>query len=240
MTALIAVLHFESVIADLLGDTSGNLYVANELNRFAELSATTEIRMASNDAKLTGFAQGWDDEHDLSQPLTGALFDILVDIFQENLVMRGLIGRDVADLGRQVENHPAYAPRVQAAFDHAYRGQADGFRHALIEARDYLGLTLAETWKRLSPDYLTYAELAEILLDVDRALSGGRFRREIVESFAWRGIGQVAVGPRLTPPDETSHAFSERTIVPADRRRLPRMAFRERVLLARGQHATRF
>lgn len=234
MTALIAALHFEAVIQDLLRDTHGNLYAFNELNRFAELSATTQIRMASNASKLSEFAAGWEDEHDLSKPLTGALFDILVDVFQENLVWRGLIGRGLADLGRQVENNPDDAPAIQAAFDAAYPNRERAFRAALVEARDYLGAALAETWKRLSPDYFTYADVARIMLAVDRALTGGQYRREMIESFEWRGIGRVRVGPRLAPPGETSHAFSARTLVPADRERLPRMPYRERYLLARG------
>src|SRR3546814_17565656 len=34
MTALIALLHFDSVMQDLLETTSGNLYTFNDLNRF--------------------------------------------------------------------------------------------------------------------------------------------------------------------------------------------------------------
>ena len=162
------------------------------------------------------------------------MFDILVDVFQENLVWRGLIGRGLADLGRQVENNPDDAPAIQAAFDAAYPNRERAFRAALVEARDYLGAALAETWKRLSPDYFTYADVARIMLAVDRALTGGQYRREMIESFEWRGIGRVTVGPRLAPPGETSHAFSARTLVPADRERLPRMPYRERYLLARG------
>jgi hypothetical protein len=222
------------MIEHLLEDTHGNLYTYNELDRFAELSATEQIRLASNSVKLSHFAAGWDDEHELSQPLTGALFDILVDIFQENLVERGLIGRDVADLTKLVENRPEYAATIQPVFDAAYPGQREGFRAALIEARDYLGVALAETWKRLSPDFFDYEEVATVLLAVDRALSGGRYRNEMIESFVWRGIGRVKVGPRLSPPDESSHAFSARTLVPEMRHRMPKMSFHERALLARS------
>jgi hypothetical protein len=233
-TAMIAALHFDSMIEHLLEDTRGNLYTYNELDRFAELSATEQIRLASNSVKLSQFAAGWEDEHELSQPLTGALFDILVDIFQENLVERGLIGRDVADLTELVEHRPDYESIIQPVFDAAYPGQREGFRAALIEARDYLGVALAETWKRLSPDYLDYTEVAATLIAVDRALSGGRYREEMTESFVWREIGRVKVGPRLSPPDESSHAFSARTLVPEVRHRMPKMSFRERAFLARS------
>ena len=55
---------------------------------------TNKIRLASNDVKLSQFSAGWEDEHALSQPLTGAMFDIGVDIFQE------LLGRARADPAR--------------------------------------------------------------------------------------------------------------------------------------------
>ena len=101
-------LHFDTMVAQLMSDTHGNLYAANELNRFAELSTTDQIRLASNSVKMSKFAFGWDDEHDLSEPLTGAIFDILVDVFQEVLVDRGVISRQIADMSDNVRAHPEY------------------------------------------------------------------------------------------------------------------------------------
>jgi hypothetical protein len=166
--------------------------------------------------------------------LTGAFFDILVDIFQENLVERGIIRRETADMADLAGRHPEYGPTVQSILDRAFVGEREAFREALIAARDYLGVALAETWKRLSPDFFTYTEVAEVLLAVDQALSGGRYRNEIIESFVWREIGSVMVGPRLARPDESSHTFSDRTIVPQIRCHLPKMSYREQMLLARG------
>ena len=133
-------------------------------------------------------------QHDLSEPLTGALFDILVDIFQERLVERGAISRAIADLSDDVREHPEYEPFIQAAFDKAYAMEQDVFQQALAETRDYLGVALAETWKGLSGQFLSYDDVARVLLAVDRALSGGRYREEILESFDWREIGRVRVG----------------------------------------------
>src|SRR3546814_15632649 len=94
MTALIALLHFDSVMQDLLETTSGNLYTFNALNRFGELSHSSQIRLAANNSTLGDFAAGWTGEHALSEPLTGALFDILIDIFHDYLVEAGTkIGR---------------------------------------------------------------------------------------------------------------------------------------------------
>jgi hypothetical protein len=231
-TALIAALHFESLIAHLLEETRGNLYVFNELDRFAELSPHDQIRLASNDVRLSQFSAGWEDEHALSQPLTGALFDVLVDIFQEMLVERGLIPREVAEATRRVRDEPERADLVQPIFEAAYEGRYDGFRAALIDARDYAGKALAETWHRLRADDFSYLEVARILIAVDTAMTGGRFRRALVESFDWREIGRATVGPRLKPPGPNSHTHSPRTITPDMARGLPQMTYRERAIAA--------
>ncbi len=234
ITALISALHFDTMIDGLLEETSGNLYTFNELSRFAEISTTKQIRLAANSVKMSAFAAGWDDEHLLSQPLTGALFDIFIDMFQENLVARGLIERDVAELARVIEGNPGNEVRIQAAFDAAYPDARLEFRDALIGARDTLGRLLAAAWQRLSPDYFSFVDVGETLLKVDAVMADGGHRREIIESFAWREIGRVAIGPRRKPPDTASHAFSARTLVPEFRHRLPKMTFREQMAIARG------
>jgi hypothetical protein len=230
-TALIAALHFESLLEHLLAETRGNLYTYNELDRFAELSPNDEIRLASNDVKMSAFAAGWIDEHALSQPLTGAIFDIGVDIFQEILVERGVISRDVAEATRRVRSRPENVEMVQPAFDAAFADRYEDFRAALTEARDTMGYVLAETWKRLTADYFTYVDVAETMVEIEAAVSGGRYRRAMVESFSWREIGRVRAGPRLRPPDERSHFHSPRTLTPPVRHLLPEMSYRERAMM---------
>ena len=91
LTALITALHFDTVTDELLATTHGNLYALNFVNRIAELSSNQQIRLAANPLTLLDFVAGWRDEHALAQPLTGAMFDIFVDLFHEELVARGLI-----------------------------------------------------------------------------------------------------------------------------------------------------
>jgi hypothetical protein len=232
LVALIAALHLDSVVERLLATTRGNLYALNELNRFGELSDDDQIRLAGNGLKLSAFAAGWSDEHDLSLPFTGAMFDILVDVFQRGLLERGLIGRDVAELADVVEHRPEHEGLIQLLFDQIYDREQDGFRDALLEARDYLGHLLAQTWPRLSPAQLTYASAAATLLDVDLDLTGGRYQDAIQDCVRWREIGAVAVGPRLAPPDAASHAFSARTVTPEAARRMPKLSYRERWAIA--------
>lgn len=233
LVALLAVLHFDSVVERLLETTSGNLYTLNELNRFAELSEDEQIRIAGNARRMSEFVDGWTKEHDLSEPLTGALFDILVDIFHESLLERGLISPEVEELADQMQRVPEYEPLIQALFDEAYAINREGFREALLEARDYLGLALAETWRRLPAESLNYDDVAAILLGVERDLSGGRYQRLIRNSFLWREIGLARVGPRLLPPGAESHALSARTVTPQSLPMARRLSYSERWQLAR-------
>ena len=105
LVALIAVMHFPSVLARLLEQTQGNLYVLNLVNRIAETSAHTQIRLAANTTTMGDIADitmapdgSWIDptgqarnQHWIAAPLTGAIFDILVEIYQDSLVLTGLI-----------------------------------------------------------------------------------------------------------------------------------------------------
>jgi hypothetical protein len=232
LTALIAVLHFDSVVSRLLEMTRGNLYTFNELNRFAELGEDEQIRIAGSDIKLSAFASGWTKEHDLSKPLTGALFDIFVDIFHESLLERGLISPDVEDLADQVQYVPQYEPLIQTLFNDAYAADPGGFREALLDARDDLGRALAQTWRLLPPDSLNYEDVAAVMLEVDLELTGGRYQRLIRNNFLWREIGLVQVGPRLEPPGDESHALSARTVTPESQPK-PRVSYRERWQMAR-------
>ncbi len=59
--ALVALLHFESVVDRLLARTRGNLYMLNRLNRIAELSEDRQLRLAANTLTLTDFRVCWTD-----------------------------------------------------------------------------------------------------------------------------------------------------------------------------------
>jgi hypothetical protein len=214
LVALVSSLHFNSLVDELLIRTRGNLYTFNVLDRLAELSPIRQIRISANDVRLSQFVRGWSEEHDLSQPLTGAFFDIFVDIFHEKLREHGLITREVEDLSDRLLATPDYAPIMQAFFDRAFSRNPHGFKEALLLTRDTLGTYLADTWLRLDPDYLHYAAVAEAFEAVDREINDGRYLRLIRGNFAMRDIGYVQVGPQLTPPAESSHIRSVRTLVP--------------------------
>ena len=215
IVSLISSLHFDSVVDQLLDQTSGNLYTFNRLARFAELSTSEQIRLADNRARMVDYADGWHDEHHLAQPVTGAMFDILVDIFHENLLDRGLVTGEVEDLADLLQRDDSAQHIIQSLFDDAYQGQPEGFKEALIDARDDVGFALAATWTELDAAGLSYAAFSEQFLETDRELNGGRYQRLISNSLDWRQIGMIPPGPRLSPPDECSHMFSPRTMGPA-------------------------
>ena len=193
--------------------------------------------MVSNGVRLAVFANGWRKEHDLSLPLTGAVFDIWVDIFHESLLDRQLIGPEVEDLADQVERVPEYQGLIQSLFDRAYALNQVAFKQAFLEARDYMGRALAHTWRQLSPDYLNYEDVAAALLAADRLLSGGRYQRLIARNFAlarhWSDCGR----PAARTAGAESHAFSARTLAPQVAPHLPRMSYRERWEVARHWNA---
>ena len=231
--ALLSALHFDSVVDQLLRNTSGNLYTLNRLNRIGELTENTQLRLAANASRLSDFKAGWSDEHNLSEPLTGAMFDILVDIFHEALLDRGLISPQVEDLADRVEQQPEYADLIQDLFDGAYAENHAGFKDALLATRDILGYYLAETWSRLSPDYLDYDKVGATILEVDLEATGGCYERAIARNLRLRDIGLVRVGPRRAPPTTRSHAVSARTLLPESRLPSKKMSYSERMAAAR-------
>lgn len=235
--ALTTALHFPSVVESLLTQTRGNLYTFNEFNRFAEFSESTQIRVASNFLKLSDFERGWSDEHVLSQPLSGAMFDIFVDIFHEALVEIGVMKRDHEELADITENAPEFTPELQAEFDRAYALDRVGFTFAIEETRDLVSELIVGAWRRIAPGDLGYLDFADAMLEADLELTGGRLRDILITNFRWRDIGETRAGPGLKEPGPRSHAFSARALVPEDRTAFRRMSYRERHALARAGRA---
>jgi hypothetical protein len=185
LTAIVAVLHFNSVVDHVLENSKGNLFTVNELSRLGELANGREIRRAFNALKMSDVDN---EPHNLSQPLTGAIFDIFVDAFQMELVRRGLITQELANRSEFGKAPESELPAINAAFAQAYTGHEADFKTALLTARDYLGRLLAKTWSALSANSLTYVKVLSGLLDVDQEMTGGAHANSIRECFTWREI----------------------------------------------------
>jgi len=195
MIAIVSMLHFNSVLDRLLDDSCGNLYTRNELNRIGEESSTRQIRMASNDIRMQDVADpntpldqlSFKQIHDMSLPLTGALFDLLVEVFQHNLVDDGLISNELDLLSRGALENELDGEQIQILFEQFYREDSEGFKKALVDARDYIGLLLSLSCEQLSWD-LTFQGVAKSLFQSDLELTSGHYQHELKEVFEWRGI----------------------------------------------------
>jgi hypothetical protein len=197
LVALISVLHYESFVAHLLERTQGNLYALNELNRIGELSETQQIRIASNADRMTDVPDitvppnqlSHGEQHKIAQPLTGAIFDVLVYLFQQLLLEKKLIDKELADLSFRVTAGNIDTLALQQGFTDVYQRNPDGFKLALLQARDAVGHRLAATWSRLSPHFLSYQQVAAAFLSADRRLGGWTHQEGIRDCFTWRRIG---------------------------------------------------
>lgn len=89
--SMVAALHFDSVLNELMESAGGDLDTSNRLNRFSEFSPIQQVRMANNPHTMWDFQRGWTSEHDLAQPFIAAMFDAFVEIYNEMLVAAGAI-----------------------------------------------------------------------------------------------------------------------------------------------------
>ena len=188
LAAMVALLHFEPMVSHLLRRTRGNLFSLNALSRVGELSRKRTVRRAFNDSALSTVE--WDPDPDafkyaLAAPLTGAAFDVLVDVYERALVRRRAIP---AALGAASFDYLGQTlPEIQAEFATHYRAKAPLFEDALLEARDVFATLLVRTWERMTP-YDLFPQVARTMIQVGAEL-GGRVLRGIVrESFAFRDI----------------------------------------------------
>jgi hypothetical protein len=193
LAAMVALLHFEPMVSHLLRRTRGNLFSLNALSKVGELSRKKTVRRAFNDSVLSTVE--WDPDPDafkyaLAAPLTGAAFDVLVDMYERALVRRRAIPAALAAasfdyLGRELAE-------IQAEFAKHYRAKAPLFEDALLEARDAFATLLARTWERMSP-YDLYPHVARTMIQVADELGGRALRSIVRESFVFRDINP-AVG----------------------------------------------
>jgi hypothetical protein len=185
VAALIAVMHFDTVLDRLLRACRGNIYVLNELNRLGEVADTKQIRLASNGTRMSDVGA---EPHDMSRPLTGACFDIITYIYACELADRGLVPRELWAQAYETNVSGIQSERVSQAFARSYANRHFAFKAALTSARDLFGRYLVSAWQDLSPDQLSFGDVAGALLDADRRISRGRYRDEIGEIFRWRRI----------------------------------------------------
>jgi len=185
LTALISALHFDTVLDRLLRATKGNLYTLNEINRIAELSDNRQIRLASTSDKLSDVA-GSDNPHDRSRPLTGGVFDILVEIVKLNLLQRGLIDETLSV--RSESTRSDLVDNVAAGFESAYANRHFAFKSALADSRDATARALIQAIAAQPADDFALEEFGHRLCRSLDGLDGSRYGGIAERCLAWREI----------------------------------------------------
>lgn len=202
LTALLAALHFPSLVDRLLLQTGGNLYALNLLNRIGELSDVEQIRIADNTvtmADVVGLRPGPDgawldplgrgrNAHALAEPLTGAMFDILVELFQDGLLARGAIPPQQDIRGWSRAEAEAGLDLVQARSARALAAFGRAFRSALLDARHVLGRCMAHVLRTVRPDGLDYGQVAAAVIEASRQAGQAHLTDEFMDIFRLRGI----------------------------------------------------
>ncbi|MCA1370463.1 hypothetical protein I6F15_24225 [Bradyrhizobium sp. BRP14] len=184
--ALIGLLHFDTALDLLLRRTRGNLLITNELDRFGELCDEKQVRLFSHSLRMRDVCA---EVHDLSKPFAGALFDVLVEIYQVLLFERGLSNldpRDFRDLRSELSDE-----EMEELFS-ASLGVNDNrvfaLKSALEEARDFVGEILVRSWDKLEPHTLDYRGAAAAMIQAAETGRANRFVHSIADNFAWREI----------------------------------------------------
>ncbi|MCA1491729.1 hypothetical protein [Sinorhizobium alkalisoli] len=180
IVSLISFLHFDSAIDRLLRRTRGNLLLYNELNRFAETSPETQIRLATNFRQMHAVTR---EVHDRALPFIGAIFDSIVDLYHRDLVANGcadgsLLDFDIRELARDEFD------RFRQATADAFGIKPLTFKRALTDARDAIGQALALSLRTLDPNMLTLAQAASAVIDK----AGDAAAERLESNFVWREI----------------------------------------------------
>jgi hypothetical protein len=189
LLAVVSSLHFEPVVDRLLQRTRGNLFSVNVLSRVGELSRSRQIRKMFNDEKMSTVK--WDPDPDgykysLSLPFTAGAFDVLVDIYELELVRRHAISRTLGERSYAAIHREVTG--IQREFLRQFKENKKIFKVALVEARDYFGKLLARALDRTTMSDPSYQTVVANMLEADAELSGGEYRQIIRESFEWRKI----------------------------------------------------
>jgi hypothetical protein len=211
LVALISALHFESVIDRFLEQTGGNLYALSIVNRVAELSDAEQIRTVDFNARLRDFDGlalrpdgGWDDpsggqrtQHDLSHPLTAAIFAIMIEIYQDRLVQRGILAPDDDARGWSRDEVDAEFGRFARRIRRRFWSLRDEFAAALAHARDVVGRCLVTMLRGLPADDMTFSDVATRF--VAAAIEHGQLHNHtaIRRHFTDRDIEPAAAPPIL-------------------------------------------
>ena len=178
--SLISFLHFESAIDRLLRRTKGNLLLYNELNRFAETSPETQIRLATNFRRMS---QVTTEAHDRSLPFLGAIFDTIVELYHRELVASGCADHRLLSVNLRDLTQDEFDWFRQTTAE-AFRDKPLFFKLALIKARDSVGGAIGAALHKLDPGAMRLGDAALAIVSA----ADLRAAAQLEENFVWREI----------------------------------------------------
>jgi hypothetical protein len=120
--------------------------------------------------------------------LTGAIFDVLVEIYQDELVSRGLIAPDLDARGWTREEVERAMSAIHAESGRALARFTRGFYAALTVARHVVAHCMAHVIATIHPETLTFPRVAAHFVEAAAALGQARNLPALVDHFLWREI----------------------------------------------------
>lgn len=197
LMAMVASLHFEAMVDHLLRHTQGNLFSKNELSLVGEMvpsyrKAYNSNRMSTAKKQVSRLKKAHPREYAnrykyiLSRPFTGGAFDVLVRIYEQGLIDRGVISQDLAKRSYRARGRKIAG--VRREFRRHFKRRRERFTSALLDARDYFGVLLARALDRTPMKARSHAAVGANMIAADVELSGGRYGPWIRECFERREI----------------------------------------------------
>jgi hypothetical protein len=184
--SLIALLHFDTALDLVLRRTRGNLLMTNELDRFAETADEKQVRLFSHSLKMGDVSN---EVHDLAKPFGGALFDLLIEVYQALLYERGLSDLHPSDFwSLRDEYSETEIEKALATSIDAYETRHFAFKSVLEAARDIVGEVLVKSWEELTPDRLDFRAAAAAMITASERCRAEAYADRLRDNFAWRRI----------------------------------------------------
>jgi hypothetical protein len=192
LVALISILHFDRVVDGVLAETRGKLFSVNILSQIGEYRKGRHGRRAARlslhgkTMRAVARARHDDDKYAYAQPLLGAAFDILVEMYEALLVERELIPGTLA--ARSTRATASRRSTVRREFAARFKENPDGFADALRDATADFARLLARAWRTSRRTGVTFSRVASNIAAADARLHRSRYGRIIRDAFARRRI----------------------------------------------------
>ena len=123
------------------------------------------------------------NQHAIAEPLTGAVFDCLVELYQDGLAARGLIAPELDARGWTRDDVDRSMDAVHAGSAAAFARFAQGFHAALDDARHVVARCMAHVILTVRPETLSFPIVAARFLEAAAALGQTRHLPALLDHF---------------------------------------------------------